>query len=368
MKLSLAQNICRLRKQNGLTQERLAEALGVSFAAVSKWERGAATPDLALIADMADLFSVSLDALAGFELQQSSAEALARRLLHLQREKRFGEAVSEAEEALRRYPNDFRVVYRCGSLYELAGLEQNRPDWLRRGRDLLERSLPLLSQNTDPAVSDIFIQYHIAQCCLKLGEGDQALEILKKTNICGVHNALIALILSSGRHPLREAESYLTDAMGDLTSLSVRLMTAYVYYYQRKGDDSSALDALQWLCHLLDSLKTGPDAVSYVDKILACCCAECAHLSRKLGRPEEAEDWLRRACRIGTAFDAAPTYRMDSVKFCAGTVSEATVYDDLGESALASVERQLTEGDHDDELLALWRQLCAKEAQKEDQP
>lgn len=40
MKLSLAQNISRLRKQNGLTQERLAEALGVSFAAVSKWERG----------------------------------------------------------------------------------------------------------------------------------------------------------------------------------------------------------------------------------------------------------------------------------------------------------------------------------------
>ena len=133
MKLSLAQNICRLRKQNGLTQERLAEALGVTFAAVSKWERGVATPDLGLMAELASLFSVSLDALAGFELQQSSAEALARRLLHLQREKRFGEAVSEAEEALRRYPNDFRVVYRCGSLYELAGLEQNRPDWASPG-------------------------------------------------------------------------------------------------------------------------------------------------------------------------------------------------------------------------------------------
>ena len=106
--------------------------------------------------------------------------------------------------------------------------------------------------------------------------------------------------------------------------------------------------------------------MSYVDKILACCCAECAHLSRKLGRPEEAEDWLRRACRIGTAFDAAPTYRMDSVKFCVGTVSEATVYDDLGESALASVERQLTEEDHDDELLALWRKIRAEETRKEE--
>ena len=40
MKLSLPENICRLRKENGLTQERLAEVLGVSFAAVSKWERG----------------------------------------------------------------------------------------------------------------------------------------------------------------------------------------------------------------------------------------------------------------------------------------------------------------------------------------
>lgn len=65
MKLSLPENICRLRKENGLTQERLAEVLGVSFAAVSKWERGAATPELGLIAEMAELFGVSIDALIG---------------------------------------------------------------------------------------------------------------------------------------------------------------------------------------------------------------------------------------------------------------------------------------------------------------
>ena len=40
MKLSLSENISSLRRASGLTQERLAEALGVSFAAVSKWERG----------------------------------------------------------------------------------------------------------------------------------------------------------------------------------------------------------------------------------------------------------------------------------------------------------------------------------------
>ena len=63
MKLSLAQNICRLRKQNGLTQERLAEALGVTFAAVSKWERGVTLPDIQLLPELSILLGASIDAL-----------------------------------------------------------------------------------------------------------------------------------------------------------------------------------------------------------------------------------------------------------------------------------------------------------------
>lgn len=66
MKLLLSENIARLRRERSMTQEQLAEALGVSFAAVSKWERGAATPELNLIAEMADLFEVSMDALIGY--------------------------------------------------------------------------------------------------------------------------------------------------------------------------------------------------------------------------------------------------------------------------------------------------------------
>lgn len=52
MQLSLSQNLIRLRKQRAITQEQLAEAMGVSFAAVSKWERGAATPELTTIAEL----------------------------------------------------------------------------------------------------------------------------------------------------------------------------------------------------------------------------------------------------------------------------------------------------------------------------
>ena len=46
MKLKLCENIRKLRKEKGLTQEKLAEILAVSVGAVSKWENGNNTPDI----------------------------------------------------------------------------------------------------------------------------------------------------------------------------------------------------------------------------------------------------------------------------------------------------------------------------------
>lgn len=63
-----------------MTQEQLAEALGVTFASVSKWERGVATPELKLIAEMADMFEVSIDALIGYEFRNNNREAVIARL------------------------------------------------------------------------------------------------------------------------------------------------------------------------------------------------------------------------------------------------------------------------------------------------
>lgn len=57
----LADKIMQLRKQNGWSQEELAERLGVSRQAVSKWESAASVPDLNRILQMSDLFGVSTD-------------------------------------------------------------------------------------------------------------------------------------------------------------------------------------------------------------------------------------------------------------------------------------------------------------------
>ncbi len=58
---NLGENILRLRRDLGITQEALAERLGVTSAAVSKWERQLSCPDISLLPQMAEIFGVTID-------------------------------------------------------------------------------------------------------------------------------------------------------------------------------------------------------------------------------------------------------------------------------------------------------------------
>lgn len=64
---NLAMNICHLRKQSGLTQEALADRLGLTFQAVSKWENFQSSPDIQLLPRLAEIFQVTVDRLFGLE-------------------------------------------------------------------------------------------------------------------------------------------------------------------------------------------------------------------------------------------------------------------------------------------------------------
>ena len=62
----LAANILRYRKNSGLSQEELAQKLGVTFQAVSKWENAKAAPDITFLPIMADVFECSIDDLFSY--------------------------------------------------------------------------------------------------------------------------------------------------------------------------------------------------------------------------------------------------------------------------------------------------------------
>ena len=61
MKETMGQIIRRLRKERNLTQDELAEQLGVTFQAISKWENDKAYPEMTRLLFMSEYFEVSLD-------------------------------------------------------------------------------------------------------------------------------------------------------------------------------------------------------------------------------------------------------------------------------------------------------------------
>ena len=69
MTQSIGNRIAQLRRSKGLTQEEVAEHLGVSAQAVSKWENDISYPDITLIPKLAELLSVSTDVLLKGETQ-----------------------------------------------------------------------------------------------------------------------------------------------------------------------------------------------------------------------------------------------------------------------------------------------------------
>lgn len=62
------------RKELKLTQAQIAEYIGVSRAAVSKWEKGQSYPDITLLPKLAKLFHLSIDELLGYNSQMTKDE------------------------------------------------------------------------------------------------------------------------------------------------------------------------------------------------------------------------------------------------------------------------------------------------------
>ena len=84
--MNIGKNILELRKDRGVKQEDLAAELGVTAAAVSKWENGYTLPDLYMLCAIADYFHVTTDALLGRDnpgklaVIAASTEALAQKI------------------------------------------------------------------------------------------------------------------------------------------------------------------------------------------------------------------------------------------------------------------------------------------------
>ncbi len=105
--MNIGNKIKELRKQRGITQEQLANSIGISFQAVSKWENNIALPDVANLPVLASYFGVSLDCLFDYDIHDIKSKTLAiAKESWKYRSSDVEKAKSILEDGLKQYPDN----------------------------------------------------------------------------------------------------------------------------------------------------------------------------------------------------------------------------------------------------------------------
>ena len=115
--IMLGENLKGLRKKNSLTQEQLADVLGVSPQAVSRWESGTTYPDITMLPTIANYFDVSLDDLMGMDKirDESNIEEIFNEHRINFSKGRVDKNIELLREALKRYPKNEQLLFCYGA-------------------------------------------------------------------------------------------------------------------------------------------------------------------------------------------------------------------------------------------------------------
>ena len=344
MENQLAENIRACRKNMGLTQEQLAERLGVTLGTVSKWERGSSEPDIGYLMDLAGIFHESVDALIGFSMRGTDADAEAERLENLINKVPFDELAEEYEKALKRFPNHFKTVAGAASVCRRIGTMEKKNAYVERALELYRHAIELISQNRCPQINEVILRNEIAGCYSELKEYTKAIEEYKKNNDSGCNNANIALLLIQREKNLKEGMEYLLQAFFRMISDSTMLTCGFFHYYLNTGDPKRGIREIQWSIDMLTELREDPEKGFYLDKMICLGYLYLAILMDKDGQASAAEENLRKAFRIAREFDAHPIYNLDNILFTEQvTETNYYIYDDAGPTAVAGLKLFLEE-------------------------
>ena len=178
MELMIGENIWRLRRTMNLTQEELAERLGVSFQAVSKWERGEGLPDILFLPVLACFFRIAIDELIGMDRIHTQTKLDE---INMQWEKNniagfHKQNVALMREALRLFPDDALLLVQLSTSLEKTGeTDEERAAYLMESIEAQERILALGDSEVRNAT-----QFNICHSYWKHGDRARAIAQAEK--------------------------------------------------------------------------------------------------------------------------------------------------------------------------------------------
>ena len=129
MDMTIGEVIREKRKELELTQEQVAQRLGISAPAVNKWERGSTYPDITILPALARLLNTDINTLLCFQEEVSDEEAarICSEIVEIMEADGADAAFRAAEQKLREYPNCGKLIYRVA--VTMQGLTMISGDW-----------------------------------------------------------------------------------------------------------------------------------------------------------------------------------------------------------------------------------------------
>lgn len=183
------------RKKRGLTQEEMANRLGVTTPAVNKWENGVSQPDIQLLSPIARLLRISLDELLSFH-EELSVDEINRIIKELDAKlemESYAEAFKWAENILHQYPNCNQLIWQVALVLDVGRLrgkvkntEQYAESINRYYQMALKDEDPQIKKNAADALFGFYVrkgEYDKAEAYLQYFSQDDPIRKLKQAEI-----------------------------------------------------------------------------------------------------------------------------------------------------------------------------------------
>lgn len=183
--INLGRIILQQRHKRGITQDELAEYVGVSKGSVSKWETGTTYPDITVLPKLAAYFKISIDELMGYEPQmvRKDIQNLYCRLSQCFLEQSFHEVLGQCRAIVKQYYSCDTLLFYMGTLYvnhaDFAGTPEETEGVIKEAEELFIR-VRKESEDAELAAQAISME---ALCLLKQGKTQEVFELLEPLEI-----------------------------------------------------------------------------------------------------------------------------------------------------------------------------------------
>lgn len=341
MKHRLPENIKKYRKYMDLTQEQLAEAVGVTVGTVSKWENGNCLPDLTMIMELADFFEVSMDVLTGYETSGKKAEDIVKKVHDCFEKHNMEEAVSQCNKALQKYTNNFDVLMVSARTFYLCGYENKDEVFLARAKELYLKAQKHIPEDEKKAINELHILHELA-----LFEKDEKkhIDALKQININHMYNLEIGDLYRQ-LDDLDHAYEFFADGFYYYMITIINTVGHWVFSLVTNGRSEMAIALLDFC---VEMLKRGYDREhpGFSGKLMADFLTSKAILLQLKGEDEPAKKWMKKAIEQAQLFDKEPSNDVkNGALFYVSRVENASMYafDEHGPGAVKGIYSLITE-------------------------